>query len=308
MESKVSYVAVGLFVLGLGAALVGGLLWISSGTAYRAAYDTYLTYMSESVSGLSLSAPVRYHGVEVGQVRRIALAPDDPERVELTLSIEHGTPIRQDTFATLRTQGLTGIAFVELSGGAPASPPLRARPGEAYPVIPSRPSFTLRLETQASALLAELQRTSERLNALMDDDNRHAIAQTLRSLDRLSQTLAARSAAIDSSLADAARVMQNTARASAELPELVGRLQRSADAVDRMANEVARAGASADATLAGARAGVRALSGETLPQVNQLVSELRDLTGSLRRFSAQLEHNPSMLLYGKPAEKPGPGE
>ncbi|MHB8426113.1 MAG: MlaD family protein, partial [Gammaproteobacteria bacterium] len=118
METKVNYVAVGIFVLLLGTALIGGVLWISSGTAYRAAYDTYLTYMNESVSGLSVSAPVRYRGVEVGRVRRIALAPNDPEQVELTLDIERGTPVSQDTVATLRTQGLTGIAFVDLSGGS----------------------------------------------------------------------------------------------------------------------------------------------------------------------------------------------
>ncbi|MDA8108519.1 MAG: MlaD family protein [Betaproteobacteria bacterium] len=298
METKVSYVAVGIFVLVLGAALIGGVLWISSGTAYRAAYETYVTYMSESVAGLSLSAPVRDHGVEVGQVRRIALAPLDPEQVELTLDIERGTPVKQDTFATLRTQGLTGIAFVELSGGSRGSPPLRALPGQPHPVIPSKPSFMLGLEKQVSALLANLDRTSERLNAIMDDDNRRSIAQTLRNLDRLSQTLAARSAAIDSSLADAARAMRDTARVTAELPELVERLQRSAVAFERMANEVGRASASASETLAGT----------TLPQVNALVGELRELTGSLQRFSGELERNPSVLLYGRPAPKPGPGE
>jgi len=42
--------------------------------------------------------------------------------------------------------------------------------------------------------------------------------------------------------------------------------------------------------------------------VHQLVMELRDLTGSLRRLGGELEQNPSLLLYGKPALKHGPGE
>jgi len=45
-----------------------------------------------------------------------------------------------------------------------------------------------------------------------------------------------------------------------------------------------------------------------LPEAHQLVIELRDLTGSLQRFSDDLEKNPSMLLYGKPAATRGPGE
>jgi len=308
VETKVNYIAVGIFVLLLGTALVGGVLWISSGTVYRAAYDIYLTYMNETVSGLSPGAPVRYRGVEVGRVRRIALAPNDPEQVELMLDIERGTPVSQDTVATLRTQGLTGIAFVDLSGGSRGSLPLRAAPGETYPVIPSKPSLTVRLDAAVTTLLGNLNRTSESLNALMDDDNRHAVAQTLRNIDVLSRTLAARSSEIDSSLSDAARTMRNTARVSAELPDLVARLQRSADAFDHMTSQVAHASASASATLAGTRADVRQLAGDTLPQVNILVGELRELTGSLRRFSTQLERNPSMLLYGRPAPKPGPGE
>ena len=54
--------------------------------SYRKGYDTYQTYMTESVSGLSLNAPVRYRGVEVGRVRRIALAPGNVEQVQLTLA------------------------------------------------------------------------------------------------------------------------------------------------------------------------------------------------------------------------------
>jgi phospholipid/cholesterol/gamma-HCH transport system substrate-binding protein len=308
MEEKVNFAVVGVFVLGLGAALIAGVLWLSSGGAYRRAYDTYQTYMGESVSGLSRDAPVRYRGVEVGRVRRMALVPDHIEQVQLTLDIEHGTPVKQDTVAVLRVQGLTGIAYVELSGGSGASPQLEALPGEAYPVIRSGPSLMVRLDSSVSALLTNLNRTSESLAALLDQDNRREFKQTLADLRILSHTLAARSATIDSGLSNAARTLDNSARLSGELPRLVARIEQSADRFDRMTSEIARAGERANATLAGARADLRQASGETLPEVHQLAAELRDVTGSLRRFGEQLEQNPSMLLYGKPAGKPGPGE
>jgi phospholipid/cholesterol/gamma-HCH transport system substrate-binding protein len=139
------------------------------------------------------------------------------------------------------------------------------------------------------------------MNALMDEDNRRAFKQTLAELQVLSRTLAARSAAIDSSLLNTARTMDNTARVTGDLPRLVERMQASADRFDRMTNDVARAGS-------GVRADLREASGEILPEVRLLASELREVTGSLRRFSEQLEQNPSMLLYGRPASKPGPGE
>ena len=278
MESKVNFAVVGAFVLILGALLIGGILWLSSGKSYRKAYDTYLIYMSESVSGLSLDAPVRYRGVQVGGVRRIALAPGNAEQVQLTLDIEHGTPVKQDTVATLRVQGLTGIAHVELSGDSRDAPPLKASPGEKYPVIRTGPSLMLRLDTAVTALLTNLNRSSENVNALLDEENRAALRRTLVNLERLSGTLA-----------------------NAELPQLLKRIQRSADAFDRMANETARAGSSTANTIESVRA-------ESLPEARQAITELRELTASLRRFSDALERNPGMLLQGRPAVPPGPGE
>ena len=304
MEEKVNFAVVGAFVLVLSAALIGGVLWLSSGKSYRTVYDVYQTYMRESVAGLNLNAPVRYRGVEVGRVQKIALAPGNVEQVQLTLNIERGTPVKVDTVAVLQTQGLTGLAFVELTGGGRDSPVLKAQKNEEYPVIKTGPSLMTRLDSAVTALLTNLNKTSENFNALMDEDNRRAVKNTLRDIEVLSRTLAARSAMIDSSLTNAARTMENTAKLSNELPQLAQRVQRSADAFDHMANELARAGTSASSTLDN----TRQFTSETLPEVHQLVIELRDLTGSLRHFSGELEQNPSMLLYGKPAAQRGPGE
>ena len=264
--------------------------------------------MAESVSGLSLDAPVRYRGVEVGRVRKMALAPMNVQQVQLTLDIERGTPVRQDTVAVLRVQGLTGIAYVELSGGGPDSPALEARPGEAYPVIGSGPSLMVRLDSAVSALLTNANRTSVSMNALMDEDNRRVFKQTLTELQVLSRTLAARSAAIDSRLANTARTMDNTARLTGDLPHLVERMQNSADGFDRMTAQVAHASTDVNASVAGTRADLGEAAGEIVPEVRVLVSELREVTGSLRRFTERLEQNPSLLLFGKPASRRGPGE
>ena len=129
MEAKVNFAVVGVFVLVLGPALIAGVLWFTSGKYYRKNYEIYQTYMTESVSGLNLDAPVRYRGVDVGRVRRIALAPGNVEQVQLTLDIDRGTPVKEDTIAVLQTQGLTGIAYVELTGGSRDLPSAGAQPG-----------------------------------------------------------------------------------------------------------------------------------------------------------------------------------
>lgn len=308
METKVNLAVVGAFVLLLGAALIGGVLWLSSEKSYRKAFDTYLVYMQESVSGLTPDAPVRYRGVQVGRVRKIALARGNVEKVELTLDIERGTPITQNTVAVLRTQALTGVAHIELGGGTRDSPALQALAGEDFPVIRAGPSLLVRMEDALTTLIGNLTRSSENINALLDEGNRAALNETLASLALVSRTLAARSAAIDAGVANAARTMENTARLSGEISGLVERIGRSADAFDRMSNEGARAAASAAAAVAGARADLHQATRETIPEARQLIAELRELTTSLRRFTDQLERNPAMLVHGRAAAKAGPGE
>lgn len=304
MEEKVNFAVIGAFVLLLGTALIGGVLWLSSGKSYSQSYATYETYMSESVSGLNINAPVRYRGVEVGRVQEIRLAPDNVEKVRLTLGIQRGTPIKSDTVALLQSNGLTGLTFVELSGGNRDSPALEKKPGDPYPVIQSGPSLIARLDSSVTALLANLNRTSQNINALLDEDNRRAVRNTLKDVETLAHTLALRQGQIDSSLANAAKTLENTERFSRELPQLAQRIQRSSEAFDRMAGELALASRNAADTMDDARQ----FTGETLPEAHQLVLELRELTNSLRRLSGELEQNPSALLYGNTAARRGPGE
>jgi phospholipid/cholesterol/gamma-HCH transport system substrate-binding protein len=255
-----------------------------------------------------LDAPVRYRGVDIGAVRRIVLAPGDVERVQVTLAIERGTPVKEDTVATLRTQGLTGIGHIELSGGSRTAAPLSVHPPDEYPVILAGPSLMVRMDAAVTALLANLTRGSANFNALLDDANRAELKSLLANLNAVSQTFSARSGDLHAALADASTAMQLAARAAAEVPPLLERTRASAEAVDRMAGEVSIAASAARAAVDGARVEGKQFANETLPQAQALLAELRELTASLKRVSAELERNPAVLVHGRPARRPGPGE
>jgi phospholipid/cholesterol/gamma-HCH transport system ATP-binding protein len=83
---------VGAFVLLLGAALVAGVLWLAAGVDGGKPTAPYQSIFTESVAGLNLDAPVKYLGVDVGKVKRIAIDPDNPRQVLLGLQIEQGSP------------------------------------------------------------------------------------------------------------------------------------------------------------------------------------------------------------------------
>ena len=184
-----------------------------------------------------------------------------------------------------------------MTGGVRSPPPLKKQSGADYPVIKAGPSLMTRLDTAVSSVLANLNKTSENINALLDAGNQRAIKQTLADLEKLSHTLAARSSLIDAGLVDAAHTMKNTAQITGDLTQLAPRVRSSAEAFNRLAGQLGRVGTNTSQ-----------FTGETLPQVQQLVMQLRGLTASLQRVSDQLEQNPSVLLYGKQSVKRGPGE
>jgi phospholipid/cholesterol/gamma-HCH transport system substrate-binding protein len=308
METKVNYAAVGLFVIVLVAALVATILWIASGGALQKHYDHYLAIEEESVAGLNLNAAVKFNGVDVGKVHDIRLDPADPNKVTLEFAIERGTPIKTDTVAVLKTQGLTGIAYVELSGSTAAAPPLHAAPGERYPVIRTTPSLAARLENVLSTALAKLDTTSNNINALLSVENLESVKSTLANISAVTQAVAARKDALNAGIASAAQTFDNTARATADLSPLIERIGRSADALEKMGNEAALASANAGKTVDSVGADIKRFTADSLPEVQRLLGEMSVLAASLRRLSEKIEGSPGGLLMGRRPVPPGPGE
>jgi len=297
----VNYVLVGAFVLVLGAVLIAGVLWLASGGAFQKEYNVYQANVDESVAGLNLNAPVKFNGVDVGKVRKIQLDPVNPERVNLLFAIERGTPIKEDTVAVLKTQGLTGIAYVELSGGTQNAPLLRATAGSEYPLIRTKPSLAARLENVLTNVLAKLDSTSNSINAILSEQNRAAFTSALADIAAVARTVAARKDSIDAGIA-------NAARASAQVGPVMDRIGNSADAIEKMGNEVARTSASAGKMVDSVGADVTRFTAETLPELERLLGELSVLSNSLRRLSEQTERNPAGLLFGRRPLSEGPGE
>lgn len=300
METKLSYTIVGVFVLILGIALIAGVIWLGAGMQYRKSYSDYLVYMNESVAGLNLNAPVRYKGVEVGRVKDISIAPDRQESVRLLLEIEKGIVIRENTVATLRSQGLTGLASIELSGGGQKSPILKAAGGEKYPVIRSAPSLMSRLDTSITPILTNLNASIERLNETLNAKNRADLSSILSNLSKLSEVLAKRSGDIDSGLKSASKMLASGEAASKSLPDLVARIGHAADALENMAKDASKSSIAAHGAIEGVDAAI--------PDMRALMVQLRELSASLTRLSDEIEEHPSVLVYGKPAARLGPGE
>lgn len=298
----------GAFVLLLGSVLVAVALWLASGGAYQKKYDLYLAIENESVSGLNLNAAVKYNGVDVGNVREISLDHSDPDRVILLFAIERGTPIRVDTVAVLKTQGLTGFAYVELSGGSKDSPPLQKTAGYEYPVIQTKPSLGARLENVLTSVLTKLDSTSDNVNSLLSAENQEAFKRALADIAVVAHTFAARKEELDSAMTDIAHAAKNVSRSSLQLSPVLSRIDQGAQAVEKMGKEVAQTSITAGKLVESVGADAQRFTSETLPELERLLGELTVLSTSMRRLSEQIERNPDGLLFGRTPVREGPGE
>lgn len=320
MEPKVSYILVGSFVLFLGAAVLTGILWLGK-TDYRGSYDRYLTHMQESVAGLSVDSTVKYRGVDVGRVKAIALKSDNPEEVLLTLDIVRGTPIKTDTIAVLETQGLTGLATINLKGGSRDAPPLTVLEGHDYPVIKTGPSLFFRLDDAVSRLLSEkglnklladMDLAAKGAADVLDEENRTALKRTIKDLSDVAQTVVAHKAQIEQSLNGAAKSADNlvklTASLNEQVPALLAGINKSVAALGTATDELARTSKTVGMVVNEARPELQQFTRRTLPEAGLLVTELRQLTSTLTRVAREVEREPSSLVFGKKPSVRGPGE
>lgn len=160
METDRHYFVEGLFIIGLAAAAAFFSVWLMS-SGHRDDV-VYRIHFAESVSGLALGDPVKFHGVDVGTVKAMALDPEDPRRVQVDVRLRKDAPVKTDTRATLKLKGITGVVFIELDGGAPGSQTLvAATPAGQIPEIPSQKS-------SLATALDQLPRVLEKFSAIED--------------------------------------------------------------------------------------------------------------------------------------------
>ncbi len=279
LEPKTNYTVVGLTVLLLIVGLVLAGLWLSIGFD-KSNYNFYTVYMSESVSGLTEESLVKFNGVKVGFVDHIELNPVNPQQVKLRLKIEEGTPITHSTRATLITQGITGTTYLGLSAISSSLLPLQKKPGEPYPVIPTKPSFFNELEQT-------IHEVSEGFKRVVSKENAENLRKSLISLERITRVIARNDANINKTLREFPKLVQN---------------------FTVMTQDLSEAGKYVSSTMKAGKVGINKISQQTLPPIILLLRKLDLISSNLEKVSAQIRQNPAVILRGSTTPKLGPGE
>ena len=307
MESRFNYTLVGIFVIGLIFLFFTGFFWLSI-KKHDIAYKTYVVYLHEEVSGLSEHSNVRFNGVSIGFVKTIELDPKNPQLVKLTLELEQKAPITTSTVATLKSQGITGVAYIGLEAENMNSPGLTIGPGEKYPVIPSRPSWFMQISEVLPVITTKITELSDNVNKMFDDKNQKAMSQSLENINKFSKTLSDNSEALDKSMHSLQVTLSHAEVMSKDLPAISKQVQATLSQVRGMSAALEKTSQFADKTMRSGKVAVDNFSAQVMPTAQETMQKLNVIAANLQVLSQQLQRNPSMLIRGKQAAVPGPGE
>lgn len=333
METRASYLLVGIFVISLMAGLVVFVIWLAK-FQFEAEFARYDIYFKGSVTGLNLGSPVRYSGVRVGEVIDVSLKPDLPDQVQITIEVDQKTPVRSDTVATLEIEGLTGGLYVLLIGQTPDAPPLEAAPGQRHPVIASESSSLQQVLEGAPELVQKIDLLLVRANDLLNAENRGNLSITLANMSDFTTTLADHGDDIGALLQDASATMANVRSATESFKELAASLEGSIDrlvdradttlvSIDAMAQQVTTSvgdsATDARALIADLRGTAKSLSAVSievqamiaenreplrdftatgLSEFTGLLLQMQDLVVALNRVTTELQRDPARFFFG----------
>jgi len=316
METRSNHVLVGGVVLGLLTALILFIVWISGINDGR--QKQYDIFFQQSVEGLSKGGVVTYAGVPSGEVKKIELWDDNPGFVRVRIAVNEETPVLQGTTASLQGS-FTGPSSILLDGAKKGAPPISDEGPTGVPVIPTKTTGLGALLTSAPVLMERLATLSERITELLNDNNQNSVGNILRNAERFSGTLAANGPQVDAMLRETRVAIQTAGRAADQLAamgetgnKILAGDGRAMIADLRSAAAQAKSSmAAVDAALGDARPGLQAFTTQTLPELGQLVRDLRVTSEAIGNVATRLDQGGAGALLGGPKlpeYKPGKGK
>jgi phospholipid/cholesterol/gamma-HCH transport system substrate-binding protein len=302
METRANYVLIGAFTLAAAAFMLLFGLWAAKYTSDKD-WRLYDVIFDEAVTGLTEGGSVQYNGISVGSVDELSLAPDDPRKVVARVKLRATTPVKVDTSAKLSFTGLTGTAFIQLTGGSPNAPLLVGN-GDVVPVIRTEASALQNIAETANKLVA-------RLEKVLSEDNIRNITQTLDNIESATGTLAAQRDDLGALIVNArisseklATTLDTTNGAIADVDrELVQKLPTLIAKLDSTLNRLDAAAGNADKLLSENRGAINSFTQDGLSQLGPTMEELRALVRDLRKISARLDDNPAGYVLGRQKPK-----
>jgi len=214
--------------------------------------------------GIEKNAQVRISGIKIGKISNIRVAPEYGDKVELTLSVFSDTVIKQDARAAIKSLGLVGGKYVELTGGTPQAHVLE--PGG---IIIGEESMKLEDLTKAGIEVAgKLKNIATNLDHILGDP---AVAKSIQSMVQNLQEITANVKVATSSKEEVAQSLKNLPEILKKLETITGNLKDITDKADK-------------------------ILGDNKKNIDATIENVKEMTKNLKETTEEVKKEPWKLL------------
>lgn len=306
MERNAHYVLVGVVSLLLMVGVILFVIWLARIQFVRQ-YDIYDIDFKGPVRGLSAGGEVYFNGIRVGEVTKLSLDKDKPDRVVARVRISSDAPIRDDSTASLEPLGITGINYVQITAGSSNRPLLKdATPDDQVPVIHTVRGSLESLLEGGGTVLARAVDALDRVNKLLSDKNIATISGTFEDVHAISSEFRNQRdliAHLDETIVSANAAAQKVSELTNSTNQLVnGEAKRTLANLGDAAAELKAIAQEGRTMIAAVRGPTTEFATTGLPQMSATVAQMQATVEGLNRLIGEIEQNPRQLI-GKPAAK-----
>ena len=339
MSVKPNYFKIGTFVLSALIIVVVGIVMLSGGRWSQKTY--WETYFDESVQGLAVGAPIKYRGVQIGTVERIAFVGNEygsdlnkedlsrygryvvvfgsGQRVAPQLSVEQAKAARASNIMAglrvrLASQGVTGIVFLEADFLDPEEYPAMEIPWTPrFEYLPSAPSTVTVLGAALHTIARDLEKAdihkiTRDLDTLLLDVTKLVKAPDVQELSsRAGQTLAEFQA-----MASQARRLLETPEIKTMISDAAGTVKETKRLVtdlSQASKDIKNASEKLPETFTRLERSARrvdVLLANNNRDIQDTIENLRVVSENLREVTDNAKRYPAQVLLGEPPPRAGP--
>lgn len=281
--------------------------------------DEYLVVLEGSSGGLETGSQVRFNDILVGRVETVKLDPKDPSKVNVWISLEHGTPVTEDTIATPEMAGITGSKRLSMRGGTKSSKLLK--PGDTIASANDDLSMIMTKVVNIADKLEELLDNLVEVTNTTNMDNISSVITEVEGITRsVNRIITTNEDSINGIVADAHQVVTKLDASMTKVDSTLSSLERAVNSIGSSTNvkkvSTILDSVNALATNVTARTSDEEL-GQTIQSVNRLVAdtnvtvlrlrtdlqrvmkELETSVENINEFTQILVENPSVLISGR---------
>jgi phospholipid/cholesterol/gamma-HCH transport system substrate-binding protein len=307
MERNANYALVGLAAMILLAGLVVFVVLLA-GAKFNRDYDVYDIVFQGPVRGLSQGGEVHFNGIKVGDVKKIALDPQNSQLVVARARVTSDVPIRADSYATLEPLGITGVNYIQITAGTASKPLLKDTvPEGEIPRMKSQRDALSDLLAGGGFIVQRTVEALDRVNRIFSDENIKTLSATLSDVQSVTAELRERKSII----ADAQKVMQDADETTKQITALARSSQGLVDGDGRRtlvkladaATEIEGASKALKVTLNKLEGPTESFATTGLPQLTQTIESLQRATDHLDQVLGEVQANPRGLIGKAPAKQ-----